>query len=79
MKSRIVEASVFKSGLVMLTREVQIPAGEGLYKLDVLPEAIDGTFWYRSADGLTIGDVETKLRIKDRQEKVKVSSMYDLL
>ncbi|HSI72313.1 MAG TPA: hypothetical protein VK934_03990, partial [Fimbriimonas sp.] len=47
--------------------------------LDVLPEAIDGTFWYRSADGLTIGDVETKLRIKDRQEKVKVSSMYDLL
>jgi len=79
LKSRIIEASIFKSGLVMLTREVIIPKGSGAYRLDVLPSALDGTFWYGSPDHVSITDVSTVLRINDKKEKDSAGSILELL
>jgi len=79
LKSRVTEASVFKSGLVMLTREVTIPAGDGLYSLDVIPQAIDGSFWYSSPDGLLVTDVETTIRINDEKLKATAQTVGDYL
>lgn len=79
LKSRIVEASIFKSGLVMLTREVTIPKGSGAYRLDVLPSALDGTFWYGSKDKVSISDVSTVLRITDKKQKDTAGSILELL
>ena len=79
LKSRIVEASVFKSGLVMLTREVTVPVGDGSYTLDVVPEASDGTFWYSSPDGLLVTDVTTTLRMNDQKVKLTAQTIGDYL
>jgi hypothetical protein len=79
LKTRVAEASVFKSGLVMLTREVVIPVGDAKYRLDVVPEALDGTFWYTSPDGLALSDVETIFRIQERKEKIPARSIAEIL
>ncbi len=79
LKSHITDASVFKSGLVMLTREVTVPEGDAVYSLDVVPQAIDGSFWYSSPDGLLVTDVETTLRINDEKIKISAQTVEDYL
>lgn len=79
LKSRIVDASVFKSGLVMVTREVTVPAGEGRYCLDVVPQADDGTFWYHSPDGLVVTDVTTSLHMTPESVKADAQTVGDYL
>jgi len=71
LKSRVVSASVLRQGIALVVREVQVPAGKGSYKLDALPDALDGSFWYGSPDGVTVGDVDTKLRFVDRPSEVR--------
>lgn len=66
LNSRVVSASVLRQGLALVVREVRVPAGRGKYKLDALPDALDGSFWYGSPDGVTVDDVVTKLRYVER-------------
>jgi hypothetical protein len=65
LKSRVVSASILRQGVVLVVREVQVPAGRKTFKLDALPDALDGSFWYGSPDGVVVNDVETKLRFED--------------
>jgi len=79
LKSRVIEASVFKSGLVLVTREVTVPAGDGKYTLDEVPLATDGSFWYSSPDGTLVTDVQTTLRTKDETVKANAQTVGDFL
>jgi hypothetical protein len=58
-KSRIVAVSLFKNGLAVVKRQVQITE-PGSYRLDVAPDAVHGTFWVESSV-----TVETALRMRD--------------
>jgi len=76
LKSRITSASVFKPGLVFIVREVQVPAGKGSYRVDFLPDAIDGSFWY-SAKGVKVNQVETRMKVVEKEEKLKPITVLD--
>lgn len=78
LKSRITNASVFKPGLVFIVREVQVPAGNGSYRVDFLPDALDGSFWY-SAKGVKVNQVETRIKIVEAEEAVKPVTVLDHL
>jgi len=78
LKSRITNASVFKPGLVFIMREVQVPAGNGSYRVDFLPDALDGSFWY-SAKGVKVNQVETRIKIVEAEEVVKPVTVLDHL
>jgi hypothetical protein len=58
-QSRIVAVSLFKNGLAVVKREVQI-AEPGSYRLDVAPDAVHGTFWIESKAA-----VEAALRLRE--------------
>lgn len=79
LKSRVIDASIFKSGIVMLTREVSVPAGSGKYELDNVPLAADGTFWYSSPDGLLVTDMKTTLKTTDETVKADAQTIGDYL
>ncbi|CAN5434015.1 hypothetical protein BH11ARM1_BH11ARM1_03850 [soil metagenome] len=79
LHSRITNASIFKSGLVYLTREVTVPAGKGDYCLDEVPTAIDGTFWYDSPDGLVLRDIRTHLDLTEKKESSPAKTVNDYL
>ncbi len=66
VQSRITSLSIFRQGLAVVTREVDIPAGKASYRLDVIPEAVDGGFWYGSPDGAKIRDVRTKIETVEK-------------
>jgi hypothetical protein len=57
-KSKIVSLGVFKNGLVVVKREVEI-AKDGTYRLDALPEPVHGSFWIESNARV---DVSVKMR-----------------
>lgn len=78
LKSRITSASVFKPGLVFIVREVQVPAGQGTYRVDFLPDALDGSFWY-SAKGVKVNQVETRMKVVETKQAIKPVSIYDHL
>src|SRR5436190_2188767 len=63
-KSKIVSVGLFKNGLAIVKREVQIPK-EGTYRLDASPEPVHGTFWIESnatvEAAVKLRDVETPL------------------
>ena len=46
-KSKIVSVGIFKNGLTIVKREVQIPEA-GSYRLDAAPQPVHGTFWIES-------------------------------
>lgn len=79
LKSHVVEAAVFKSGLIFLTREAEIPAGEADYRIEDVPVAIDGTFWYSSTDNIKLLDLTTKLQILDKKEPVNAKTITDYI
>jgi hypothetical protein len=45
--SRIASVGLFKNGLAVVRREVDLP-GPGVYRLDDVPEPVHGTFWVES-------------------------------
>lgn len=78
-KSRIVAASVFKPGVALIVREAKIPAGKGRYKLDVLPEILEGSFWYGSPEGAEIEEVKTTLKFGETTVKNEAKTVADYL
>lgn len=58
-KSKIVSVGLFKNGLAVVKREVQI-AKEGTYRLDASPEPVHGSFWIEST-----GKVEAAVKMRD--------------
>ena len=78
LKSRIISASVFKPGLVFIVREVQVPAGSGSYRVDFLPDALDGSFWY-SSKGVKVNQVETRMKVIDKDVSRKAVTIMDYL
>ncbi len=57
-KSKIISVGLFKNGLVVVKREVQIN-GAGVYRLDARPEPVHGSFWIESNAKV---DVAVKMR-----------------
>ncbi|MSU78311.1 MAG: hypothetical protein EXS16_09460 [Gemmataceae bacterium] len=57
-KSKIISVGLFKNGLVVVKREVQIN-GAGVYRLDAMPEPVHGSFWIESNAKV---DVAVKMR-----------------
>jgi hypothetical protein len=58
-KSKIVSVGLFKNGLAVVKREVQIPK-DGTYRLDSPPEPVHGSFWIESN-----GKVEAAVKMRD--------------
>lgn len=79
LKSRIVSASIFKPGLALIVREVDVPAGSGEYVLDNVPAAIDGSFWYSSPDMVDVTDVRTAIRNTEKTVTYKNQSIAEYL
>jgi len=59
-KSRIVSVGLFKNGLAVVKREIEIPAVGGTFRLDATPDAVHGTFWIESS-----ASVEVALRMRE--------------
>ncbi|HTQ09982.1 MAG TPA: hypothetical protein VMI31_07935 [Fimbriimonadaceae bacterium] len=79
LPSRVVSAAVFKPGVVMLVREVEVPAGSGSYALDTLPNAIDGSFWFGSPDGAQISDMDTTIRLEEDSKTYEAKTLPEML
>ncbi|MSQ96218.1 MAG: hypothetical protein EXR98_16925 [Gemmataceae bacterium] len=58
-KSKIVSVGLFKNGLAVVKREVQIDKA-GTYRLDASPDPVHGSFWIESA-----GKVEAAVKMRD--------------
>jgi hypothetical protein len=62
VKSRIVSVGLFKNGLAVVKREVQV-GGAGTFRLEAVPEVVHGTFWVESnvpvEAAMKLRDVET--------------------
>src|SRR5207249_1334271 len=67
--SRIVSVDLFKNGLAIVKRQVQVK-GPGTFRLDVVPEAIHGTFWIQSASAV-------EASIKKREVEVPADQTED--
>jgi hypothetical protein len=63
VEPRIVEANVFRSGIVMLMRETAVAPGTHTYSLKTIPQALDSTLWFESPDGAEVSDVRTRLEL----------------
>lgn len=57
--SRVVSASLFKNGLAVVTREVEV-GGAGTYLISDVPSPIHGTFWVESED-----EVEVRVTMRE--------------
>ncbi|HWA84354.1 MAG TPA: hypothetical protein VG820_13000 [Fimbriimonadaceae bacterium] len=79
LHARIISADVFKPGLVVLTREVEVPAGTGLYTLDCLPTPLDGSFWYGSPDMAEVSDVATVIRTGQESKTYEAKTIGEYL
>jgi hypothetical protein len=79
LKTRVSDAAILDSGIALVVREGTIEPGEHTYKLDVTPEALDGTLWYGSPDGAKIGDFTTTLRYEKRIHKREAVTVLDFV
>src|SRR5437867_1578970 len=57
-KSKIISAGLFKNGLAVIKREIDLP-GAGTYRLEDLPEPVHGTWWVEST---AVVETTTKMR-----------------
>lgn len=64
VESKVVEAAIFKTGQCLVVREVPLKKGTHRYRLDVLPDAFDGTVWYSTPKNAQISGLETKIELK---------------
>jgi len=79
LHSRVISAAIFKPGIAMLVREVEVPAGSGLYALDDLPDAIDGSFWFSSPDDALVSDVDTTIRLQEDSKTYDAKTIAEML
>ncbi len=78
LHSRVISAAIFKPGIAMLVREVEVPAGSGFYALDELPDAIDGTFWFSSPDDALVTDVDTTIRLREDSKTYEAKTIPEM-
>lgn len=79
LTSQVVSATIFKPGLVLVSREVAVPAGLGLYALDRVPQALDGTLWYSSPDAAQISELKTSLNLAATTKLKEATSIPEVL
>lgn len=79
LHSRVISAAIFKPGLAMLVREVEVPAGSGSYALDELPDAIDGSFWFSSPDDAQVSDMNTTIRLQDDSRTYDAKTIAEMI
>jgi|GEM_PF-5090943 len=79
LHSRVISAAIFKPGIAMLVREVEVPVGHGFYALDSLPNAIDGSFWFGSPDGADVSGVETTIRLEDDSKTYEAKTIAEMV
>jgi hypothetical protein len=60
-RSKVVSAGLFKNGLAVIKREIDLP-GPGTYRLEDLPEPVHGTWWVEST---AVVETSTKTREVD--------------
>lgn len=71
-KSRVVSVGVFKNGLTVVKREVDIPTA-GTYRLDIAPDPVYGTFWIASNSR-----VEAAIKMRDVDGPIPAASSAGL-
>ena len=69
-KSRIVSVNIFKNGLAVVKREVQIPQA-GAYRLDASPEPVHGTFWIESS-----AKIEAAVKLRDVEVPLHAEGVF---
>ncbi|MBN2492958.1 MAG: hypothetical protein JXR96_00100 [Deltaproteobacteria bacterium] len=69
--SRVESVGLFKNGLAVVSRIVQVP-GPGVYRLEDVPEPVHGTFWLES-------DAKVTARVSRRSVEVPASVTPGLL
>lgn len=79
LSSRIVEANIFRNGTMSVVREVDIPPGDGVYKLDVVPDAASGTFWYEVDGDGEVKSLRTKWSENVIRREVQLYAVGDIL
>ncbi|MCH7903767.1 MAG: hypothetical protein IH944_04275 [Armatimonadetes bacterium] len=79
LSSRIVEANIFRNGTMSVVREVYIPPGGGVYKLDVVPDAASGTFWYEIDGDGQVNSLRTKWSENVTRQEVQLFAVGDIL
>lgn len=71
----IVKIGLFKNGLAVVTRKINLPA-PGWYRLEDLPEPVHGTWWVHSAGPLatrvTTIEVEEPLHTRHRHRETPI-------
>src|SRR6266545_934995 len=73
-KSKIVSAGLFKNGLAVIKRQIDL-AGPGIYRLEDLPEPVHGTWWIEST---AVVETTTKMREVEVPAGVDVQFQQDL-
>ncbi len=68
VKTTVSEASMFKNGLAMVTREFVVTSA-GKYLISDVPEPVHGTFWVHS-------DLLDEVRVTTREVKSKPSALW---
>lgn len=69
--SRVVSAGLFKNGLAVVTREVNVSGG-GTYLISDVPSPVHGTFWVESAE-----DVEVRVTMREMDVAPQSNTAYD--
>jgi hypothetical protein len=66
VESRIVSVAMFKNGLAVVERTVDVP-GAGTYRVSDVPEPVHGTFWIES-------DTNVEVRVSTRRVEVPLGT-----
>ncbi|MGD0090436.1 MAG: hypothetical protein ABSE73_11000, partial [Planctomycetota bacterium] len=67
VKSNIVSVGLFKNGLAVVRREVQLP-GPGTFVVGDAPEPVHGTWWVESSV-----PIETRMTMREVSEPLRVA------
>src|SRR5688572_8910958 len=73
-KSKIISAGLFKNGLAVIKREIELP-GAGTFRLEDLPEPVHGTWWVEST---ALVETTTKMREVESTAGSDVNLQHDL-
>ncbi|MDR3690133.1 MAG: hypothetical protein P4L46_12185 [Fimbriimonas sp.] len=76
---RVTEIAVFKPGLVFVQREASVPAGLHQFRLNSVPQALDGTLWVDSPDGAKVSELRTTIDMRAPAGKRASTTIPDLL
>lgn len=76
VQPKIVAASMFKNGYVVVQREIPTPSA-GDYYFDTAPQAALGTLWFLGSEGTVVNTVETTTQ--SSEETSNASSLNQIL